>query len=66
MGKGDVELAGCSGSGSLVSGHFRHQSRSFGYKRLVLSFVLTVKLSEALKNFSDVEGLRCCATIEWE
>jgi hypothetical protein len=66
MGEKDAELAGFFGSGPLVTRHFRHQSRSIGFKHMVLSVVLTVKLSEALKNFSDREGLRCCGTIEWQ
>lgn len=66
MGKGDVEHAGIFGAGPLVTRRFPHRSRSIGSKRLVLSVVLTVKLSEAPKNFSDREGLRCLGTIEWE
>ena len=66
MGKRDVRVAGDFRSGPLVIRRFRNQSHSIGSKRLVLSVVLTVKLSEGSKNFYCRNRLRDRGTIEWE
>ncbi len=66
MGKRDVEPSRFAGSWPLVTNIFRHQSRSIGSKRDVLSVVVTVKLPFAFENFSSCAELRYCETIEWE
>jgi len=66
MGKRDVEPDRFAGSWPLVTNSLRHQSRSIGPKRDVLSVVVTVKLPNAFDNFSSCAELRYCEAIEWE
>jgi len=66
MGHRDVELAGVFENGPIVTGCFRHPSRSIGFKRSVLSVVVTVNSSDEAENFSSCADLERCETIEWE
>ena len=66
MGKADVELAGLFGISLIVTGSFRHLSRSVGAKRSVLSVVVTVSWRDEFENSSSCAELRYRAIIEWE